>query len=336
MIRLNDPSYNIKELPTADKILEHVNDITLFKYYYPALEINALVHSPLRKDDKPSFGVFWSNKHNRLLFKDFGNGSRGNVFIFLMHLWNLPYIQVLNQIVVDFNLQDYFFSDECIKSSKSSPVIYSNDYYNNIVKENTIIQITTRDWSHSDRLYWESYGISISTLNKYRVFPIQYIFLNDKIIKSDRLSYAYQENKDGVIRYKIYQPHNKDLKWINNMVEGTISGFSQLDKWATTLIIASSLKDAMCIHDLGFTNVVAPQTENYIFKPHIIKDFKDRFDNIYVFYDNDKPGREASDKTCNLYNLKPLFTDTELYKDPSDYFKANGASQLLTCIKMQL
>ena len=199
------------------------------------------------------------------MFKDFATGERGNVFIFLMKLWNLSYIQVLNQVIVDFNLQDYFFTSDRIKSPKGSPVIYSSEYYDTIVKENAIIQITVRNWNNSDKLYWQGYGISNSTLNKYRVFPIEYIFLNDKIIKADKLSYAYQENKDGAIRYKIYQPYNKDLKWINNMVEGTISGFSQLDKWGTTLIISSSLKDAMCIHDLGFTNVVAPQTENYIF-----------------------------------------------------------------------
>lgn len=335
MIKLADLKYNLKTFPTEDNILTHVNDYSIFKYYYPQLEVNVLMHSPLRVDENPSFSVFHSRKHNRLMYKDFATGDVGNVFIFLMRLWKLPYKEVLNQVVIDFNLQDYFFTIT-EKVSKGNPVIYSQDYYQNLIKHSVNIQITVREWSAKDIDFWVSYGITLSTLAKYRVYPVSYIFLNDKVIKADKLAYAYQENKDGIIRYKIYQPHSKELKWINNMVDGTLSGFSQLDKWADKLFIASSLKDAMCLHDLGFTNVVAPQTEHYIFKPHIISDFKDRFDKIYVFYDNDSPGALASRKICRLYKLSPVFTDIPELKDPSDYYKAKGREQLLTCIKMQL
>lgn len=336
MIKLNDLKYYIKEFPSAEGILSHVTDLSIFKYYYPTLEVNALIHSPFRNDKNPSFGVFWSTRYNKLLFKDFGTNLRGDVFVFLTHLWKVSYIQVLNQIVVDFNLTDYFVTNCDKRYNKDTPVIYPEDYCNNLIKNNSVIQITVRRWNKEDVKFWSSYGIKKSTLEKYRVYPISYIFLNENIIKADKLAYAFREDKDNITRYKIYQPYSENLKWINNMVEGTLSGFSQLSQWGATLFITSSLKDAMCLHDIGYTNVVAPQSEGYIFKPHIIKDFKDRFDKIYVFYDNDDAGKKASRKLCLTYNLFPIFTDIFSYKDPTDYYKKLGKDKLLSCIKSQL
>ena len=155
-------------------------------------------------------------------------------------------------------------------------------------------------------------------------------------IKAQNNAYAYTELKDNVLKYKIYQPLYKKLKWLNNMVEGTLSGWSQMADSGELLIIASSLKDAMCLHDLGYKNVIAPQTENYIHKPHIIDILKSRFKEIYIFYDYDDAGINASNRIKDMYNLKQLFTMDNKLKDPSDFYRAKGGELLKQLIIEQL
>lgn len=336
MININDDKYKELKFATDTDILECISDYNIFKYYYPEFQPNVSVKSPLRKDDNPSFSIFWSSRYNRLFFKDFATGMRGDVFVFLSKYLNLEYPNVMSRIVFDFNLTDKFATIYNKKFRKSKPVIYSDDYIDTIKKDTVNIQVKLRGWNKSDIEFWGTYGVSESTLKKYRVIPISFIFLNDAIIKADKLSYAYVEYKDELLRYKIYQPKSDKMKWVNNLVEGTLSGWTQMPETGDYLIITSSLKDAMCVHDIGFKNVLAPQTENYIFKPHIVEILKSRFKNIYIFYDNDDPGINASKKMAVKYGFKEIFTGINSLKDASDYYKEKGEALLYWLIKSQL
>jgi hypothetical protein len=339
MINISDNKYASKERPDSELILSKISDYSIWKYYYPDLEVNQLSNSPLRSDKNPSFSVFLSNKYGRLMFKDFGNGDRGDVFIFLSKYLQLNYYEVLVRIIADFDLGDYFSVDlGSVKktSKKSIPKIYTDEDLKSLIKESARLNVKIRDWSIHDRDYWMKYGISKSTLMKYKVLPISYIFLNDDVITASKNAYVYREYKDNTLRFKVYQPYSESMKWCSNLVEGTLSGWSQLDENGDILIIASSLKDAMCLHDLGFNNVIAPQTENYIHKEHIINHLKSRFKSIYIFYDNDSAGIKASEKMINMYNLKNIVTDSPFCKDPSDYYYIQGRDSLLECINSQL
>ena len=336
MIYLNDPKYSEKLLVDRDAILEKVSDFNIFKFYYPELDLNRNTVSPFHKDNNESLRIFWSSKYNMFMFKDFGgSGLRGDVFVFVSKLTGLNYYETLVRIILDFNLDNYFNVDSTNKPI-SNPIIYSEEQIKSFVKDSVILDIKSRIFMESDIKYWGQFGISISTLKKYKVLPIEYIFVNEAIIKADIHAYAYTEMKDNVLRYKIYQPLSKKLKWLNNMVEGTLSGWSQMADSGEMLIIASSLKDAMCLHDLGYENVIAPQTENYIHKPHIIDILKSRFKLIYIFYDYDEAGVRASNSICKMYNLRQLFTMDNKLKDPSDFYRAKGGELLKQLIIEQL
>jgi len=336
MIYLNDPKYSEKLLVDRDAILEKVSDFNIFKFYYPELDLNRNTKSPFHKDNNESLRIFWSSKYNMFMFKDFGGaGLRGDVFVFVSKLTGLNYYETLVRIILDFNLDDYFNVDSTNKPI-SNPIIYSEEQIKSFVKDSVVLQIKTREWNIVDDKYWNSFGISRETLIKYRVIPISHIFLNDNIIKADELAYAYVEYKDGVARYKIYQPLSKKMKWLNNMIEGTLSGWSQLSDTGEILILASSLKDGMCVHDLGFKDMLASQTELYIYKPHIMAILKKRFKRIFVFYDYDNAGINASNKMCEMYDLEPIFTMKKETKDPSDFYRAKGGELLKELIKEQL
>ena len=337
MINLNDNKYSIKELPDADAILNIISDYSIWKYYYPELVLGEATNSPIRKDRNPSFSIFWSDRYNRFMFKDFATGDRGDVFVFLTKLLRLNYYEVLIRIIVDFNLTDKFYTKDIkLKSTNKVPIIYDEEHIKKEIKASARIQVKIREWNSNDIKYWNSYGICQDTLIKYRVFPISHIFLNDSVIVADEYAYVFVELKDGVEKYKVYQPFSKTLKWLGNFLEATLSGWEQLPEIGDILIISSSLKDGMCLHDLGFTNFISPQTEGYIHKEHIITHLKLRFKQIYIFYDNDKAGKEASDKICKLHTLRPIFTGVEELKDPSDYYKKMGGKKLLNIINKQL
>lgn len=336
MINLNSPEYNMKQPVDADLVLNKVSDYNIWKFYYPELVVNQLTNSPLRHDKKPSFSVFWSKRYNKLFFKDFATGKRGDVFVFLTEYLSLSYYEVLEKIVIDFNLTDYFYIKDIQISSSIKPIIYSDEYVKSLIKDSVRLNIKIRDWNKYDLQWWNTFGVNEYILKRFKVLPISHIFINDDIIKADKLAYCYTERKDNVLRFKIYQPLSKKMKWINNMVEGTLSGWSQMKDNGDILIIASSLKDAMCLYSIGFINVIAPQTENYIHKEHIINHLKERFKNIYVFYDYDKAGINASNRLKDEFNIKQLFTFTKELKDPSDFYRAKGREELLKLIYKQL
>jgi hypothetical protein len=164
--------------------------------------------------------------------------------------------------------------------------------------------------------------------------PIKLIYLNDIII-SPKLAYAYKEFKDDVVRYKIYQPYNKKVKWLNNFVDGTLSGFSQLPEYGDLLFITSSLKDGMCLHDLGY-NFIAPQAESHIINKKVFNDLKLRFKKIITFYDNDEAGIENAKRNKKLYEIDYIKTNSLLEKDISDYYKKYGKEKSLNLIKNEL
>ena len=322
MINLNDEQFQDKQLITEEALFEHISDYDVFNYYVEDLSLNYAFKSPLRADKNPSFSIFFSKKRNRLFYKDFGNGDSGSCIKMLMQLMNLSYHEALTQIVLDFGLESKFKVPNGFKRSKNKPAkVFDKNHVDNIIKTSNVIQITSRNWTQQDLNYWEQYGVSYLTLLKYNIVPIKYLFINGEVYGVDRFAYAYSEMKDSEIRYKIYQPFSRYNKWINNLIEGTLSGWSQLSESGDLLVISSSLKDGMCLHDQGFNDFIAPQTENYIFKPHIVDDLLTRFKEIVVFYDYDEAGLKAAQRMNQLYGFRYFTTNNEQYKDPSDYYK---------------
>ena len=337
MINLKDDKYIVKKILTKESILEYISDYDIFKYYIPGIELKKKINSPLREDKNPSFNIFWYPVAKRIFFKDLGSGDKGDSFNFVERIKNCDFQTALKIIAMDFRLDKYLsINGDYYTPSVHEPIIHSKSIIEKSIKESVCIQITERKWLIRDMNYWGSYGISKNTLIKYRVRPIQYMFIDDIVYGVDSLAYAYTEFKDGVVKYKIYQPALKENKWFNNFVDNTLSGFSQLTREGDLLIIASSLKDAMCLHDLGYTNVIAPQTENYIFKQYVLDDLKWRFKRVVLFYDHDDAGIKASEHMRELFNLDYITTGTSEFKDPSDYYKFNGREKLLKLIQDKL
>lgn len=319
-----------KKMVDKESLLREVSDADIYQTYAPDLElaIGKPMLSPLRDEDNASFGLF-IGENNEILFNDFTLGG-GDCIRFVQIMFGDTFFEAMSRIVIDFDLTDkYFYKDI---SAKAKPSLHRVDKDTLLKKANSsLIRKRRRGWNKLDGKFWTSYGINKKTLEKYRVEPISHVFINKRIIACDHNSYAFTELKDGVETYKIYQPYNKDYKWLNNHDDSVWQGWDQLPEDGETLIITKSLKDVMTIDALTGIPAISLQAESVKPKPHIIQELKERFQGIFIWYDNDFDketnwGQKFGNQLANEFDLINIYIGDEYgIKDVSDFAKIKGS-----------
>ena len=306
---------------TLDYILSKVTEYDIYARYIGQFKVGFIYNSPFRKDKNPSFGIFQSKKTGKLLFKDHGNGKCGDVIKFVELYTGLTnYNDVLNRIVSDMSITN----NTKLKSIKKYE---SNE---------TIIGVVRQDWTDIDINYWLQFGITLDTLNKFNVSSIKYYLCNGivkGIYKENNPMYAYKVYD----HFKIYRPYaDKYTKWRNNLSETDIQGFQQLPSKGDLLIITKSLKDVMCLYEMGYY-AISPSSESTFIPDKALNLLKKRFKRILLCFDRDKAGcknmRKISLKTgLNGFLIHKKFKA----KDISDAVKINGFENVKNWLKTVL
>lgn len=343
-IDLNKLSIVDKHLVKSENILKYVSEYEIYcRYINRDVPFNKSIISPFIRSDghfekHPSFNLYVHN--NKVLFNDFVSGG-GDVFKFVQLFFNnITFHEALLQIITDFNLEEYFLIknhnrkksnldfDFEIKDKKATP------------KLENLIKIIERDWAPHDLKYWGSFGIDLHTLKKYNVKPIKSYQKIPSNYNSFTITYnvgnyayAYEEEKDEVITYKIYQPFNTDRKWDTNSDNSVLQGWNQLSFAKEDLIITKSLKDVMTINTILNVDAVAVQNEQSRIKPQILEEFNNNYFRIYLLFDNDfnkseNWGQKFANKLISenpelrLINL--VIPEHYKSKDISDLYKNHG------------
>lgn len=318
---------------TLSDILEKTTEANILSFYLGVTEIPCIIHSPLRKDNRPSFGLYSPNG-KRIYFVDFATKDRGGIFDLLCQMWGYSYKEVLIRINKDI---PKLCSIGTPNVHKHIPCTVRSTIE---CKKSTDLQCKVRDWASYDVEYWESYGISLDWLKYAEVYPISHKIIikngNKYVFKADKYAYAYVEHKEGKVTLKVYQPFNKDgYKWSSNIDRSVWSLWTKIPKFGNNLIISSSVKDCLNIMcNLGIP-AICMQGEGYKPKPQIIEELKSRYKNIILFYDNDynnpdNPGKKDSIELSLEYNLKRVEIPVKYEsKDPSDLFKKYGRDRYL-------
>ena len=83
-----------------EDLLSKTNEIEIAHYYLGVTEIPCVINSPLRKDNKPSFGLH-SKDGNRIKYTDFATGEKGDLFDLLSQMWGIPFEKVLVKVYND-------------------------------------------------------------------------------------------------------------------------------------------------------------------------------------------------------------------------------------------
>jgi len=323
---------NLSNIPhepiSKEKILEKISEYDIFLHYIGHFEIGKVMNSPLRIDDTPSFGIYVSNKTGNLLFNDFREGA-GNCFHFVMKKYNCSFHKALAIINRDFNLGLHTNANIDISDVQAKPVVTG---YKPKSKSKIKIRVATRKWLSRDKEYWhDKYCVSLSTLRKFKVYPVTAYWMGGQRFYANKLCYGYYF-RPGV--FKIYQPTQtvKTGKWLSN-IDDTVSwhGYDQLPEKGDIVFITSSLKDVMVLHELGYP-AIAPHTESQILPVELYNELSGRFRKVIVYYDNDEAGVLHSTKICNKYSIDYINNPKEYPKDPSDFVDDYSKEELTDMI----
>lgn len=306
---------------TLDYILSRVSEYDIYARYIGQFKIGFIYNSPFREDKNPSFGIFRSRKTGKLLFKDHGNGQCGDVIKFVELYTGLTnYNDILKRIVTDLSIKN----NTKLKSTKEYE------------PTETVIGIVRQDWTDIDKQYWSQFGITLDTLNKFNVSSIKYYLCNGivkGIYKEDNPMFAYKVYD----HFKIYRPlADKYTKWRNNLSEADIQGFQQLPEKGELLIITKSLKDVMCLYEMGIP-AVSPSSESTFIPDKALEVLKKRFKHILICFDRDNPGIKNMRKISLKTGLKCFLVHRKFKaKDISDAIKATSFEEVKNWLKETL
>lgn len=315
---------------TLEDVLSRTTEFDILSYYFGVNELPTVIHSPLREDSNPSFGLYTLDG-KRVHFTDFATKDKGGLFDLLMKYWGESYKDMLKHLWEDLsNFPSASVRLNSIREGKT---------YQSLSSRSNDLQCKVREWRDYDIEYWKSYGISLEWLKYADVYPISHkIVISDGhryVFGADKYAYAYVEHKDSKTFIKIYQPLNTRYKWAGNIDRSVWSLWTKVPKRADNLIISSSMKDCLNISCNLHIPAICLQGEGYIPKPHIMQDLKSRYKRIIVFYDNDynnpdNPGRRDSIALALEYNLARVEIPAEYEaKDPSDLFRKYGKEKYL-------
>lgn len=295
------------------------------------------IQSPLREDDvNPSFSI--QEWNGNIVWKDFGTGESGNIVKLMAKLWGVNYKEALLKIKLDTERQ----------IPRASLIRRYNGKIH--LTTNSSIKVKVREWREWDKEFWESFGIPVEFASWCNVHPVSHAFFTrvDEsgkktviTVPMDKYAYAYFEWKDDKESIKLYQPYSQTMKWLSKHDSSVWDLWKKVFKYAEyasneNVIITSSRKDAMCIWYNLKVPAMALQGEGYIPKPRVMQQVLNKFNNVYLWYDNDfshendNPGQDNATKLMELYPfLRNICIPSELKcKDPSDLVKKYGVAKL--------
>lgn len=307
----------------TDKLKNHIfsqitnNDI--LKYYIPGEGTKYKNLCSFHKESTPSMCV----DLERGIFKCFGCGVGGDGISYIQKRFNCTFYEALTIVGNDFNLLS--------KPPKNISPLVLGIPKKEFKAISTDIKIKDREWLQKDILYWKQFGISKELCIRYNIYPITHYWINQYMfsVKLGDLAYALLEGT----KFQIYQPYaDKDKKWFSN-TGSMIYGYDQLPPFGKLLFITSSKKDILTLTSLGF-NAVSPNNEGSKLPEDKYEDLNNRFEKIYIFFNNDYQGLKAAHIMGEELGLDFIHIPME-YKetDPSDYFKSYGEQSTRELIK---
>jgi 5S rRNA maturation endonuclease (ribonuclease M5) len=306
-------------------IYNYVSQETIFKHIFGEIpDLNKKYLSPFREDNNPN--CYFKKIDNHLYFVDWADGTIDAIgSIKKKYDLNLNGVITWLKYNFDFEYNKIDVSNNCKLNHKFPTIIYP----------------LIRNWEDRDINYWtKRYGITTLQLEEDNVFPIsQFAYRKNDILRHvTPISITYAISSQD--KFKIYSPlESKKSKWLSNIPKDHINGSYNDD--SKNIIITKSYKDHRVLYNLLNDNVIWLQNEGVI--PIQLNTFLEPFNNIIIFYDNDKAGIFAADKLSKSISKETIIiqSDESYLKDISDMYCFKGKTKtsnwlnkkLITCVK---
>ena len=320
-------NFTIDPKITKEFLLSKNSEETYMSYYLGVPVKKGLFRSPLRSDNHNTCSFFRGRSGN-LYFKDFATGQCLTFEGVVMEKYHCTYPNALKIIAKDFG---YIQSSEVKKQEIKIQPKFEGE-------KETFIQVEIKDFSESELKWWNSFGVTKQTLDKYKVYSIKTVFLNGNIYaQSTQHSpiYGYYfGKKENIEQWRIYMPKRKEFRFIGNVSTKTIQGYKQLPDNGKLLVITKSMKDTMLLSSLGIP-AVAPNSETQFVSEKLLDEFREHFKNIVLLYDSDLTGVRFMNKIRKQYRDLIVCMIPRKYeaKDISDFYQKYGRSKTISLIK---
>lgn len=329
---------------TKENILEKVDERTIFQHYFPhKIDLRKNKYKNPFRIDRHEGSCHFNYYKGKFYFFDKANNECIDIFKYLQKLYGLTFTESLCKINLDFNLK-LNAPKEISEKLKQTNLIenFSNDGL--LVEDDSSsgkveFKIKVKSFSKSDLRYWADYCITSETLNLYNVkVAKEYSVTNDGLTYRKRYKYdkndpcyVYQVKRFNNVYVKLYRPLStvKANKWRSNCIDSIIYGYDQLTYTNDILIITKSLKDVMCLYELGY-EAISPISENIILTPYTMIEFLKKYKKVYVMFDNDRTGRKYSKIYTNEFKIKSIeIPDLSITNDNLESAKCKDISDVI-------
>lgn len=294
---------------TRDSILERVSQIEIFERVFNVeVQFNRHLKSPIRVDENAGC-FFHVSEEGRVKFVDKARDISEDCFGLIMLHFGKNFNETLYYIAGVFNLfgRDGNLILSPLRANDSSKVYL-------VKKKKLTVSRTRSPWSKESIDFWKDAGFTGELIKEMFIYVVDHVFLNNRMIYSRKYGdpafvYYFPDNT-----MKIYFPkRKKGKKFLTDSMY--LQGYNLLPKKGKKLLITKSYKDVGVARLLGVPSV-APQSENDWMTEEIWLDLLDRFDEIYLLYDNDKTGIEYSNKRVEEHpEIIPIFLSEDSGKD---------------------
>ena len=311
---------------TKEQLLNHISVEQIYsKFYGNGFSNKQNISSPFSEDKKASFRAYKNGS-----FKCHSSGKQGDVFQFVADLNKIDckqqFLEVLKIISDAFQLDGQQVA-KVNKNVKIEPkkAVEKEDFSKHF-------SFHSKDFEsiHLDYFSQGNWSVTKQVLQKYNVSALdkfQYWNSSKKEVTKIKLfknvlGFAYQVN-DNV---ELYIPEQEKAKkfFFNQLYKEDIFGFSQLKSYSKLdyIIICAGKKDCLILNANGFPSVTF-RSENHFLTENQAEKLKELSEIIFVCYDNDLAGINAS----KLLQEKHGFIDIPLtgeINDVADFFKTKS------------
>lgn len=332
---------------------DKIGEENIFTHYFGAWDFGTGYNSVFRPDQKSSTG-FYKSKTGSIIYNDLRTGDKYDFVHFVMKKYGLNYYQALTQIATDFGL----ISGK--PSSNKVAVIKPVEQLKKAFKKAFIINTIPYQKQHLD--WWAKYYIDSNDLKNNCIYAVD-TFIYNKFDENDRLVKTFTSPQNNELKFvysfvdeagrsyvKIYTPES-EFKWVGDVplkIPFGLNGLSH-DNF-NKLIITKSVKDCLVLRKF-FPNVIAVQNESTAAFDENLLLLCSKYDEVYVWFDCDRPGLRAANQYRWLYGFTPIFirytkkgiwqdilqSKAKGVKDPSDFVSHHGLdafAQYLKYIKL--
>ncbi|WGI37046.1 DNA primase [Mesomycoplasma lagogenitalium] len=351
----------------SKKIIENVDIVSAISSFIPLQKKgnNYVGICPFHGDNNPSLTVSPSKK----IFKCFSCQESGTVIDFVMKFNSLNYINAINLLNEQFNLElnlNQFKNNEPEYTDYQRKMIKANEDANSYFKLSLFQLINQEDKLNSfiksrklteDLINEFEIGYAYDSPNFLKIMKMKnnsedilinssLITENNSVFFKNRVTFAIKnENGDTVgFSARVLESDAKSTKYLNSSQNNLFSKSKILYNFHNAknhiplnneIIICEGFMDVIALYKANFKNSIALMgtalTQDHV---DLLKKY-----NVILMLDGDRAGIEATKKSLSILiknNVKVEIVNNDTNFDPDEYLNKFGKQELINLIKKRI